>query len=205
MIQISLSETSPKLSAFDDGTVNEVGAKLQGEMLAYRLANYSKIRLSNLQGTNFTHQTREIAINLAACIVDDTALAGEVVPLLHEHDDHFRGLWDQKLEAAILCSVLTCLHEKKSDRVQVKEITALANSLLRTQGEIIEYSPEEVGHRLDGFSLVRTRQNEGMFLLLGRNTSRRVHRLALRYGTWELNSVVGCPDCRLLRDPAAVV
>jgi hypothetical protein len=92
------------------------------------------------------------------------------------------------------------LHEKKSDRVQVKEITALANTLLRTQGEIVEYSPAEVGHRLDGFSLGRTRQNEGMFLLLSRDTSRLVHRLALASGvSWDVNSVRDCPDCQEIR------
>jgi hypothetical protein len=205
MIQISLSEASTKMSALGTGAANDVAADLQGELLAYRLANCSKVHVSYLHGTSFTHQTREIAMNLSACIVDDKELAGEVIPLLHEQDDHFRGQRDQKLDAAILCAVLTCLHEKKSDRVQVKEIASLANSLLRTQGEITEYSPEEVGHRLDGFSLVRTRQNEGMFLFLRSDTSRLVHRLALRYGTWEVNSVVGCRDCELLRDPAAIV
>jgi hypothetical protein len=95
------------------------------------------------------------------------------------------------------------LHEEKSNRVQVKEITALANTLLRTQGEIIEYRPEEVGHRLNGFSLGRTRQNEGMFLLLGRDTSRLVHRLALASGVpWDVNSVPDCPDCQELRRAA---
>ena len=76
----------------------------------------------------------------------------------------------------------------------MKEITALANTLLRTQGEIVEYRPEEVGHRLDGLSLGRTRQNEGMFLLLGRDTSRLVHQLALAYGlSWDVKFCTGLP------------
>jgi hypothetical protein len=184
----------------EDGRLNDITAELQGKMLAYRLANYSRIRISHLHGMNFTHQTREIAMNLAACIVDDPELASGVVPLLHEQDDHVRGQPDRKLDAAILGAVLACLHEKKSDRVQVKEITALANALLRTQGEIVEYRPEEVGHRLDGLSLGRTRQNEGMFLLLGRDTSRLVHRLALGYEvSWDVNSVPTCLDCKMLR------
>jgi len=203
MIQIPLSSATAQPSVLEDGTLNDITAELQGKMLAYRLANYSRIRISHLHGMNFTHQTHEFAINLAACIVDDAELARGVVPLLKEQDDHVRGQPDRKLDAAILGAVLACLHEKKSDWVQVKEITALANTLLRTQGEIVEYRPEEVGHRLDGLSLGRTRQNEGMFLLLGRDTSRLVHRLALGYGvSWDVNSVPACPDCKALRSGA---
>lgn len=203
MVQIPLSAATPKISTLGDAALKDVAAELQGKMLAYRLASYSKIRISHLHGVRFAFQTREIAVNLAACIVDDAELAGEVVPLLSEQDDHFRGLPDQKLDAAILGALLACLHERKSHRVQVKEITALANTLLRTQGEIVEYRPEEVGHRLDGFSLWRTRQNEGMFLLLNRDTSRLVHRLALGYGvSWDPNPGAACPDCGLLEEPA---
>jgi hypothetical protein len=203
MVQVPLSAATAKMSALGDVALNDVTAELQGKMLAYRLANHSSIRVSHLHGVRFTHQTREIAANLAACIVDDAELSGEVVSLLNAQDDHFRGLPDKKLDAAILGAVLACLHERKSHRVQVKEITALANTLLRTQGEIVEYRPEEVGHRLDGFSLWRTRQNEGMFLLMNRDTSRLVHRLALEYGvSWDLNSGAACPDCGLLEGPA---
>lgn len=203
MIQVPLSSAAAPKSVLEDGTLNKIAAELQGKMLAYRLANYSRVRISHLHGMNFTHQTREIAMNLAACIVDDAELASGVVPLLKEQDDHTRGQPDRKLDVAILGAVLACLHEKKSDRVQVKEITALANTLLRTQGEIVECRPEEVGHRLDRLSLGRTRQNEGMFLLLGRDTSRLVHRLALGYGvSWDVTFVPDCPDCKMLRGRA---
>ncbi len=199
MIQVALSSSTTRTTTLKEEVLNDVTAELQGKMLAYRLANYSKIQATHVRGMNLTHQTREIAMNLAACIVDDAELAGGVVPLLKEQDEHVRGQPDRKLDAAILGAVLTCLHEKKSDRVQVKEISALANTLLRAQGEIVEYRPEDVGHRLDGFSLWRTRQNEGMFLLLGRDTSRLVHRLAFGYGVaWDVNSQVGCPECQLL-------
>jgi hypothetical protein len=201
MMQIPLSSATASKSVLEDGALNKITAEFQGKMLAYRLANYSRIRVSHLPGMNFTHQTREIATNLAACIVDDAELASGVVQLLKEQDDHVRGQPDRKLDEAILGAVLACLHEQKSDRVQVKEITALANTLLRTQGEIVEYGPEEVGHRLDGFSLWRARQREGMFLLLGRDTSRLVHGLALGYGvSWDVNSAPACLDCKTLRD-----
>ena len=200
MIHIPLTSATAPKRALEDGALNKITAELQAQMLAYRLTNYSKIRIPHLHGMDFTNQTREIAMNLAACIVDDADLAGGVVPLLKKQDDHVRGQPDRKLDAAILGAVVACLHGKKLDRVQVKEIASFANTLLRTQGEIVEYRPEEVGHRLDGLSLGRTRQNEGMFLLLDRNTSRLVHQLALAYGlSWDVNSARNCPDCKVLR------
>jgi hypothetical protein len=199
MIQVPVSLATARTS-MEDGALAEITAEIQGKMLAYRLANYSRVRLSDLYGTNFTDQTLEMAMNLFACILDDAELASGVAPLLKEQDDYVRGLPDRTLEDAILGAVLACLHEKKSDRVQVKEITALANTLLRTQGEIVEYSPEEMGHRLDSFSLGRKRQTEGMFLMLDRDTSRLVHRLARASGVlWDVNSVPNCPDCQELR------
>jgi hypothetical protein len=201
MIQIALPASGAPMSALEDGVLNKISTELQGKMLAYRVANYSRIRISHLRGINYSQQTREIAMNLAACIVDDAELAKALIPLLQEQDDHIRGQLDRRLDAAILGAVLTCLHERKSDRVQVKELSILANTLLRTQGEIVEYSPEEVGHRLDALSLARTRQSEGMFLLLGRDTSRLAHRLALEYGpSLNVDAVRNCQDCKTLRE-----
>jgi len=87
MIHVPLSAASAPKSVLEDGALNTITAELQGKMFAYRLANYSRIRVSQIHGVNFTHQTREIAMNLAACIVDDAEVAGGVVPLLKEQDD----------------------------------------------------------------------------------------------------------------------
>ena len=196
MIQVAMASSATQKATLDERILNEITAEIQGKMLGYRLADYLKVRPSDFSAMNFTPQTREIAMNLASCIVGDAKLADAVVPLLQQQDDHVRGQADRKFDAAILAAVLTCLHEKqeKKDRVQVKELAGLANTLLRTQGEIVEYQPEEVGHRLDGLSLGRTRQSQGMFLLLDRETSRLVHRLAAEYGQkWSANSA--CPDC----------
>jgi hypothetical protein len=102
MIHVPLSSATGQKSVLEDGRLNDITAELQGKMLAYRLANYFRVRISDLHRMNFTHQTGEIAMNLAACIVDDAKLASGVVPLLKEQDDHVRGQPDRKLDAAIL-------------------------------------------------------------------------------------------------------
>lgn len=55
-----------KISALGDAALSDVAAEVHGKMLAYRLSNYSRIRVSHPQSMNLTHQTREIAMNLAA-------------------------------------------------------------------------------------------------------------------------------------------
>jgi len=200
-IQVSLSGQAPR-SALENGALNKIAAEFQGKMLGYRLTNFSRIRVSPIRHSGLTYQTREFAMNLAACIVDNPELSEGVIPLLKKQDDNIRGQLNRKLDEAILGALLTCFHERKNRRVQVKEIASLANALLRSQGELSEYKPEEIGHRLDGFALRRTRQPEGMFLVLSDKVSRLVHTLALEYGAaWNIHAPA-CRECKLLKDGA---
>ena len=82
--------------------------------------------------------------------------------------------------------------------MQVKGIAALANAILRSRGEFIEYNPEEVGHRLDMLGLHRTRSAAGMFLPLTSATHRRIHILARTYEVPSIaNAVPGCPEASI--------
>jgi len=196
MVQIILPPTAVQAQALDDEQLNDIAAELQGKMLAYRLANFAKIQVSQSQGANFTHQTGELAVNLAACVMDDPELAAGVLPLLREQDECVRGQLDRDPGSVIIEAVLACCHENEKDRVQVKEIAALANAILRSRGELIECSPEEAGHRLDILGLQRTRTNAGMVLSLTRATRRLVHGLARTHDVLSVANVVpGCPDC----------
>ena len=199
MLQISLPPTAVHARALDDEQLNDIATELQDKMLAYRLANFAKIRVSQLRGANFTEQTRELAVNLAACVIGDPKLAAGVVPLLRERDECVRGQRDRELGSVIIEAVLACFHENEKDRVQVKEIAALANTILRSRGEFVEYSPEEAGHRLDILGLQRTRTAAGMFLILTSATRRLVHGMARTYDVLSVANVVsGCPDCEAL-------
>jgi hypothetical protein len=196
-LQITLPPTAAFEQALEDAQLNEIAVEIQGKMLAYRLANFAKIRVSQLEGTNFTNQTHELAANLAACVMGDPELAAGVVPLLKERDEYVRGQRDRELETVTIEAILGVTHENKKDRVQVKEIAALANAILRNRGELVEYSPEEVGHRLDLLTLRRTRTAAGMCLILTGPMRRLVHRLARTYEVPSATTVVsGCPDCK---------
>jgi hypothetical protein len=74
MLRITLPPARVLPQSLDDDQFNDIAAELQNKMLAYRLANFAKIRLSQLKKANFTDQTRELAMNLAACVVGDPDL-----------------------------------------------------------------------------------------------------------------------------------
>jgi hypothetical protein len=187
----------------DDDQWNTISAELQNKLLAYRLANFAKIRVSQLPEANLTSQTCELAMNLAACVIGDPGLAAGLVPLLKPRDEAVRAQHDRELGTVIIEVILGVSHENKKDRVQVKEIADLANTLLRSRGELIEYGPEEVGHRLDILGLQRTRSAAGMFLILSRDTRRLVHQLAHAYDVPTVANVVrSCPDCNAGSGPA---
>ena len=138
MLQITLPPTAVPGQALDDEQLNDIAAELQDKMLGYRLAHSARIRVSPLQGANLTEQTQEFAVNLAACITGNPELAAGVVPLLREQDDYLRGQRDREVGSVVIEAVLVCFHENGKDRVQVKEIAALANAILRSRGEFIE-------------------------------------------------------------------
>jgi len=203
MLQITLPPVGVLPQVLEDEKANEIAAELQNKLLAYRLANFAKIRISQLQGTSFTAQTYELAANLAACVVGDPELAAGAVPLLKRRDEAVRAQRDRELETVVIEAILTVFHENKKDRVQVKEIATLANSLLRCRGEFIQYSPEEVGHRLDLLALPRTRTAAGMCLTLTSDMRRLVHQLAHAYEVPSVANVVrSCPDCNAASGPA---
>jgi hypothetical protein len=196
MLQITLPPTGGLTQAVDDEQLNDIAAELQGKMLAYRLANFAKIRVAQLQGANFTNQTRELAVNLAACVVGEPELAAGVLPLLKEQDECVRGRRDRELETVIIEAVLVVFHENEKDKVQVKELAVLANSILRSRGEFIQYSPEEIGHRLDILALRRTRTAAGMCLNLTHAVRQFAHRLARTYDVPSIRTVrSGCREC----------
>ena len=203
MLQLTLPAAGGVTPTLDDEKWNIIAAEIQNKMLGYRLANFAKIRASQLRGAEFTDETRELAVNLAACVVDDPELAAGVVPLLKRRDEAVRAQHDRELGTVIIEVILVVIHENKKDRVQVKEIRDLANTLLRSRGELIEYGPEEVGRRLDILGLQRTRSAAGMFLILSRDTRRLVHQLAQACDVPSAANVIpGCADCKAASVPA---
>jgi hypothetical protein len=88
------------------------------------------------------------------------------------------------------------IHDRKQKAVRVDELAKFVNALLRSRGETLTYSAEEVGWKLRDLNIARHTSSSGRQVLLGRNTSQSVHRLAQVYDLPCTQRVeAGCPAC----------
>jgi len=124
------------------------------------------------------------------------------VSLLSHQDEDVRARWTTLPEFAIITVLLSMLHERKQSRVQVGDFSEFVNVALRARGEILEYSPEEVGHRLAAMRIFTSRTGSGKVIRITREISRLAHDLKLRYGiATSPGSFPGCPDCERTEVP----
>jgi hypothetical protein len=137
--------------------------------------------------------------------VDDPELAQKLSSLLEPQDEDFRAQRYTEIRGVIIEIILVLLHKRELTALRVEKIAELTNALLRSRGEIIEYSSAEVGWKLRQLGLCRRRDRAGKSLCLHRHTSRRVHDLAYSYGILSgQNLRQNCPDCARVSQPVLV-
>jgi hypothetical protein len=180
----------------DDARLEQIASELQPKLLRYRLMNWRKVQESEFDVSTFTFPTRELARNLGACVVDDPELAQKLSALLETQDEDTRAQHNTDVRYVIIEIILVLLHKRELSALRVEKIAELTNALLRSRGEIIEYSSAEVGWKLRQLGLSRTRDRAGKSLSSQRETSRRIHELAASSGVLSRENVrQGCPDC----------
>ena len=195
VIQISVAPSQLR-SALDPQVENEIATRFQPRLLMYRLKNSRKVGDSRVDVSNFTFATRQLARTLAGCFPEDSKLARDTVHLLQPQDEEIRERRFRDVNCAIVEILWGMIHGGKQREARVDELAKEANALLRSHGEILEYSAEEVGWRLHDLNIRRHTRSSGRQVLLGRDTSQSVHRLARVYDLPCLQPAqTGCPDC----------
>ncbi|GAC1438093.1 MAG: hypothetical protein NVS9B5_35210 [Terriglobales bacterium] len=177
--------------------MQQIAADFQARLLCYRVTNCHKLsNYSDVAVRNLEFNTKDLATKLAACVVDNPELAEAVFSLLQPQSEAARGSGDAEFDAAVIECLLALLHAKNSSRVVVKNITESVNTILKARGEIIEYSPEDLGRRLRILGFNTKHGSSGNFVLLCREVSVLIHRLACLFEVPSLMNVVhDCPDC----------
>jgi hypothetical protein len=80
--------------------------------------------------------------------------------------------------------------------VNVNDLAKDVSTLLQSRGETVQYSAEEVGWKLKQLGVPRHTDSSGRQVVLNRDTSRSVHRLAGAYNLpCSQQGGAGCPDC----------
>jgi hypothetical protein len=194
-IHISAAPSQLQSSALDERVQNQIASDFQPRLLMYRLKNSGKVRES-VDVSKFTFATRLLARTLAACFPEDSELARDTVQLLRPQDEEIQGQRYRDVDCVIVEILWGIIHDRKHREVRVDELAKDANALLRSRGEILAYSAEEIGWKLRSLNIPRHTSSTGRQVLLGRDTRKSVHRLAQAYGLPCTQRVeADCPDC----------
>lgn len=201
VIHISVTPSKLQSSALDEQVQNEIANDFQPRLLMYRLKNHGKVSAPRIEVPEFTFDMRQLARSVAMCFPEDTQLAREAVQLLRPQDEEVRGQRSRDVNCATVEILFGNIHQRKQRAVRVDELAKDLNALLQSRGELIEYSAAEIGWKLKGLGLQRHSDRSGRQVLLDRDTSIIVHRLARAYE-------LPCPrceegDCPDFRPPAS--
>lgn len=196
VIHISAAPSILQSCALDERVQNEIANHFQPRLLMYRLKNSRKVRESRVDVSQFTFATRQLARTLAMCFPEDSGLASDTVQLLQPQDEEIRGQRSRDVNYAIVEMLWAIIHDGKQREVKVDELAKDVNALLRSRGETLAYSAEEIGWKLSKLNIPRHPSSAGRHVLLGRDTSRGVHRLARAYNLpCPQRAEESCPDC----------
>ena len=205
VVQLPTESPLPILNTKEERRITE---EFQPVLLDYRMRNYTAALNSHFDATQFTPEICALARSLGAAVVGDTELASGIVRLLAPDDEEARIRAGLRLECVIAMVLLVLVHDgnaRKVSKVRVTEITESVNAALRANGEVVEYSPKEVGWRLVTLGIYTRRIQGGKGVLLDREFSRSVHNLARRLGVqMSAPGFPGCPDCYSSAKPSDV-
>ena len=207
VIRIFLGQqSSDNPLSLNDSARNQIADRFQPRLLMFRLKNLVQPRKCCVDLSKFTSATRPLARTIAECFVEDPRLATDAVQLLEAQDQEVRASRCLDPSCAALEILLGLIHQGESQEIQVDELTRDLNTLLRSRGELLEYRPEEIGWRLRAMKVPRHTDSSGRKIVLGRETSLRVHRLARGYDLL-IGPLVGhqCSDCQLESFDSTVV
>jgi hypothetical protein len=196
VIHISVTPSQLQSSALDEQVQDEIANRFQPRLLMYRLKNSRRVRESRVDGSEFTFATRQVVRTLAMCFPEDSELARDSAQLLRPQDEEVRGQRSCDVNCAIVEILRGTIHDRKQKAVRVDELAKFVNALLRSRGETLTYSAEEIGWKLRDLNIPRHTSSSGREVVLGQSTSQSVHRLAQAYDLPCSQRVeAGCPDC----------
>ena len=195
-IQISVTPSQQQTHGLSEQVLDEIANTFQPRLLMYRLKNSGKVQNSEVDVSTFTFATRSLVRSLALCFPEDSELALDAVQLLRPQDDEVRGQRSRDVNCAIVQILLAIIHKGEQHEVQVDELAKDVNALLRSFGETLVYSPEQIGWKLKSLNIPRHSSSAGRQVLLDRETGQSLHRLARAYSLISTQNVeAGCPDC----------
>jgi hypothetical protein len=193
-LYLALPPADHDLPPLDHREQERIAEHFQPRLLMYRLRQLQRVRASHSAACPLTFPTLELARNLMACVPDEPEVAQAVVPLLESQAQDVLAGRACDPNAAIIEVMWILLHQGTIE-ASTSQVTELVNVLLRSRGERLEYSAEEIGWKLRALGIPRHRGPKSMVVQFPREVSRRVHLLARNLGLKLQPRPENCADC----------
>jgi hypothetical protein len=204
-LELVLPPTSQYIPPMSSSEAERIAEEYQAKLLRYRLLNWAKVRTPAFDLNQFTVPMQETAHSLTASIVDDDELQSQIVPLLQTLDREIRVDRASLLPAIVLEGLLGRCHSTTGKYFPVADLTGDVNTILRGRGEMLEFSPEDIGWKLRALGLhTDFIQGGKKGLVLLNDVRKRIHDLAAAYGVRTLRELpvkIDCPLCAALGLP----
>jgi hypothetical protein len=198
-LHLDLPPAQRDLPPLDDTTMLLLKQRFQPWFLYHRLRNLQAVRSSQVIEGGLASSLGGIERILESCTRCSGQLKMRWAELLQMQDQDARAarFWDP-LTAMI--EVLWPRVHASEKEISIKELSELANTLLRSRGQTLEYSPEEFGIKLANAGILRICRSAGMFVSFDRANLHRLHQLARSLGV--ARKMAKCPVCKEIKTVA---
>ena len=185
-ILVPMFETkSPDLVNLENAEVKQVADQLRRQLLAYRLHNLRRTRVTPVPGDDALRpRNADLLRVLAAATANEGGrsekllqffISSEVVPAEPLSPE-------QNVMLRVLFLMAHC-RKKEFDSILISELTDSVNSILRIEKQHFRLEPRKVGSVLTSMGFCdRKRTNSGWTVRLGSRDMEKIHQLAARYG-----------------------
>jgi hypothetical protein len=191
-VHLALPPTGCTLTPVDEARQSEIAEELQPQLLDYRLRHLNRVRNFAPSKLDSIFVSSEVARSLAASVLGEAEILESMGPLLRRFENDRIAQSGCDVHVAMIEVAWAPSHADRE--LSVSRLTELTNALLRSRGEILEYSPDELGWKLRNFGFRRHRNGRGMVLQFTHENRLLVHRLAAAFRL-KLPARAKCASC----------
>jgi len=192
-VHLALPPARYDITPLNEQRQSRIAEDLQPQLLGYRLRNLDRVRNFSPGGLDSIFVSSEVARNLAAGVLGEPMIVDSLVPLLQRLDHDRIALRGCDVHLAMIEVMWPPSHTVPE--LSISQLSERTNNL-RSRGEILEYSANELGWKLRNFGFHRHRNGRGMVLQFSQENRRLIHQLATRLRL-KLPRIAKCAMCSL--------
>ena len=191
-VHVALPPARCDLPSLGEQQQSVIAEEIQPQLLMYRLRKLDEVCKFSPNKLGSTFMGTEAARSLAASVLGEPEIIESIAPLLLR--------FQQEKTTRRACDVHPAMIEvgwapSHVDReIGISRLTELTNALLRSRGEILEYSSAEVGWKLRNLGFRHHRNRHGMVLQFSNENRLLIHQLAAQW-TLNLRPLADCALC----------